>query len=215
MQGSRHIIVWDPLVRIVHWALLAAFSIAYLTQGDPLRVHLWAGYAVAGLVILRVVWGFVGSRHARFRDFLYSPVTVVRYLGELVRLRSPRYLGHSPAGGAMAVALLLLLALTTGTGLLHYGAAKHAGPLAFLFPAPAVESPSDALPLFPSLDDPVSSAAQGPTRRGSPALKELHEFLANVTLLLVVLHVAGVVLASVAHRENLAGAMLTGRKRAE
>lgn len=215
MEGSRHVTVWDPLIRIIHWALLAAFATAYLSQGDPLRVHVWAGYTVAGLVALRVIWGLVGSPHARFGDFLYSPVTVFRYLGALVRLRPTRHLGHSPAGGAMALALFLLLALTAATGLLVYGAERQAGPLAFLFPAPAAESPSDALPLFPSLDDPDPGVAMGPTRRAKSTLVEAHELLANVTLLMVILHVAGVVLASIAHRENPAGAMLTGRKRAD
>src|SRR5690606_18213947 len=108
----------------------------------------------------------------------------------------------------------LSLAVTVGTGLLVYAEEEHRGPLAFLFPAPVVD-----MPLFPSLDDEPSVAertqeAGRAGRRPESAFAELHELSAHATLLLVVLHIAGVVLASIAHRENLARAMVTGKKRA-
>lgn len=210
--------VWDPLVRIGHWVLVVAFVTAYLTEGDPIRVHVWAGYTICGYLVFRVIWGVVGPHHARFSAFLYPPATVLRYVRDLAGFRAKRYLGHSPAGGVMVVALLLSLTATVATGLLAYGDDKHAGPLAFLFPAPAASEPiaGDNAALFPSLDDPASeSDADGPRRRAESKLVELHETFVNVTLLLAILHIAGVVLVSFAHRENLVRAMITGRKRAE
>ena len=222
MNSARgNIAVWDPLVRIGHWVLVAGFVTAYLTEGEPLGVHVWAGYAVGAVVLFRVLWGFVGPAHARFGEFLYSPAKILGYLRDLLSFRSRRYLGHSPAGGAMTLALLLALAVTVGSGLLAYGDEKHAGPLAFLFPAPTVsesQGTTDA-PLFPSLDEDADDGdearAEGPGRREESQFVELHETFGNLTLLLVILHIGGVVLASFAHRENLARAMVTGRKRAE
>lgn len=109
--------VWDPLVRVFHWSLVAAFATAWLTGEQNERVHELAGYAVAGLVAVRVLWGFVGTRHARFADFVYGPGTILRYVADLVRGRARRYLGHNPAGGVMIVALLATLAVIAGTGL--------------------------------------------------------------------------------------------------
>ena len=215
--GQRDVVVWDPLVRIAHWILAIAFFIAYLTEDEALQVHVWAGYVVGGIVIVRLLWGLAGSRHARFSDFLYGPAKVLGYLGDLLRFRSRRYLGHSPAGGAMVIALLLALALTVATGLLGYAESRHAGPLASLYPAPAVESDAGA-PRFPSLDDEAAGGSDDrarPARREKPAMLELHETFANLTLLLVILHIGGVALASFANRENLTRAMVTGRKRAD
>jgi cytochrome b len=222
-SGRGAVAVWDPLVRIVHWVLVAGFATAYLTEGEPLWVHVWAGYAVGGVVLFRVLWGFIGPRHARFGDFLHSPGKILGYLRDLVGFRSRRYLGHSPAGGAMTLALLLALAVTVGSGLLAYGDGRHAGPLAFLFPAPASTevTGADEAPLFPSLDEEAGEEADEPGerdpfgRRAESPFVELHETFVNLTLLLVILHIGGVVLASFAHRENLARAMVTGRKRAE
>lgn len=211
--------VWDPLVRIGHWMLLIACVVAYLTGGDPIRIHVWAGYTVCGYILFRLTWGLAGPRRARFRDFLYRPGTVLGYLRDLLRFRSRRHLGHSPAGGAMVVALLLSLAATVSTGLLAYGQEKHAGPLAFLFPVPPASPQPEgaAAPLFPNLDQPAASTGNGggSGRRGDSELVELHETFVNVTLVLVILHVGGVILASAAYRENLVLAMITGRKRAE
>ena len=78
--------------------------------GDEIeQVHIAAGYAIAGLIALRIVWGFVGPRHARFSNFVRSPRAVLAYLRDVALLRAPRYLGHNPAGGAMIIALLVML----------------------------------------------------------------------------------------------------------
>lgn len=166
--------VWDPFVRIFHWSLAALFVIAYATADEIERVHVAAGYAIGALIVLRVIWGFVGPRHARFADFVRSPRAILAYLRDLARLRARRHLGHNPAGGAMILALLAMLGGTCVTGYLMT---------------------TDAF-------------------WGVKWIEEVHEALANGTLVLVVLHVLGVLAASFEHRENLVAAMITGRKRA-
>lgn len=109
--------VWDPLVRVFHWSLATLFLAAYATGEDGGQVHIAAGYAISGLIALRIVWGFVGPRHARFSNFVRSPRIVVAYLREMAMFRAPRFLGHNPAGGAMIVLLLVML---SGTGITGY-----------------------------------------------------------------------------------------------
>jgi len=185
MNMTNRIKVWDPLVRLFHWSLVAAFAVAYLTEEDYLPLHTWAGYIVLGLISFRLIWGVIGSRHARFSDFLYSPATVMAFIRDTLNLRARRYLGHNPAGGAMILMLLASLLLTGFTGLAIYGIAEQAGPLAGLSTSPLL----------------------------AEAFEEVHEFFANFTLLLVIVHVAGVIVESLLHQENLVRAMLDGYKR--
>jgi cytochrome b len=107
--------VWDPLVRLFHWSLAAAFAIAFLSEEGE-RLHDAAGYVVLGLIGFRLVWGLVGSEHARFTDFVPSPRRLVGYLAGLVRGRPERYLGHNPAGGVMILLLLTAVLVTAGSG---------------------------------------------------------------------------------------------------
>lgn len=110
--------VWDQFVRAFHWSLASLFLAAYATGDDGGRLHIAAGYGIAGLIVLRIVWGFVGSRHARFSSFVRSPRTAFAYLRDVALFRAPRYLGHNPAGGAMIVGLLVMLSGTAITGYL-------------------------------------------------------------------------------------------------
>ena len=205
-QPKDQIRVWDPLVRIGHWTLVSAFFIAYLTEDEFLAQHVWAGYVVAAVVLVRIAWGFVGTRHARFRDFVRRPGATLRYLGDIGRRRAKRYLGHNPAGGAMIVALLACLLVTTVSGLELYAIEENAGPLAGL-----ADVGAQAL-ITPALADEDDNHARG-REQAEEFWEELHEVAANLTLLLVLLHVAGVIVASRAHGENLVRAMVTGRKR--
>jgi cytochrome b len=109
--------VWDLFVRVFHWSLVALFAIALLTGDEVEWLHLWAGYAIAALVAMRIVWGFVGSRDARFASFVKGPRAVATFLKQSMHLEAPRYLGHNPAGGAMVVALLVVLTALCGTGI--------------------------------------------------------------------------------------------------
>lgn len=213
IASTNTIRVWDPFVRIFHWALVAAFAVAYLTEGEPFWLHLTAGFIVAGLVAARIVWGFAGPEYARFSNFIHKPSDVLSYLKGMFTGTAKRHLGHSPAGGAMVIALLLSLAGTTGTGAYMYftaspeeqegGETDGAGPAS---PLADAEQDED--------DDAVRSGERGEGREGAESpLEEVHEFFANFTLLLVILHIAGVALASFAHRENLPRAMVTGVKR--
>jgi len=187
MQTTYEIKVWDPLVRVFHWSLVTAFIIAFVTEDHFLALHVQAGYTIIALVLFRLVWGLIGTRHARFSDFIRGPQTVMAYLKSLLSRHPAHYVGHNPAGGWMVLALLAALLLTTLTGLLAYGIGENAaGPFAVL--------------------------GGNPGGFWSEALEEVHEFLAHLTLLMVFVHVAGVIVSSLLHRENLVRAMLTGRK---
>jgi len=185
-QGVR---TWDLLIRLFHWTLVAAFFTAYLTEDDWMSLHVQAGYTVLGLVLFRIVWGMIGTRHARFTDFVFSPASTLAYLKDIIAFRARRYLGHNPAGGAMVIALLFSLTATAVSGLALYGYAEFSGPLAGLM-------------------------GSVPEWLGG-SLEDVHEFFANFTLMLVLLHVAGVVIASLQHGENLVRSMFTGVKRKE
>lgn len=188
MENNNTVKVWDPFVRIFHWGLVACFTVAYFTEDDYLSIHSLAGYILLGLLSLRLVWGFIGTHYARFSEFSYSLSRIRTFLTDTLNLRAKRYIGHNPAGGAMIFLLIASLLLTSFTGLAIYAAAEQAGPMVIMF-----------------------TNSSEFTRE---LLEETHEFFANFTLLLVVIHISGVILESFIHRENLAKAMVTGYKRA-
>lgn len=196
---SKEIVVWDPFVRVFHWLLAASVIIAWFAD-EPLWLHTWLGYTAAGLIALRIIWGFAGPERARFSSFVRRPSAVLQYAFDLIRLSATRYVGHSPAGGAMIVALLFMVAVTAITGMADLAAEHGQGPLAG-FVTQAVQS--------------APAGERDKEEREESLLKEVHETAANITMVLVILHLAGVGLASFAHRENLVRAMITGRKRAE
>lgn len=115
---ESQIYVWDPFLRFFHWALVVTFAVAYFVI-DPILVHIGAGTLIGALIAARVIWGFVGPVHARFSDFLYPPTTVFRYVCDLLRFREHAcYVGHSPGGGYVILAMLGLLAVTALTGVI-------------------------------------------------------------------------------------------------
>ena len=189
--------VWDPVVRIGHWTLVLAFFVAYFTEDDFLTLHVWAGYLVILVVAIRLVWGLIGTRHARFSDFVRSPAAVLRYMRDLVGHRARRYIGHNPAGGAMILALLISLSGTAYSGLVLYAVEEDAGPLAG----------------WVADEQEHSDTNEHEDEAREEFWEELHELFVNLTLLLVVLHVIGVLHGSFVDRENLVKAMVTGRKR--
>lgn len=185
---GRVVRVWDPLVRFFHWALAAAVLAASVTgwRHRAMGLHEAAGYGIAGLLLLRASWGVWGSHYARFRNFPVRPGLVLRHLGELVRGRAQRYLGHSPAASAMALGLLFAVLLVAGSGVLAAGVIDLDGPFAFL---------------FPRFSD-----------RAALAVRQVHDGAPAVLLGMVALHVLGVIVSSRQHGENLVRAMVTGDK---
>ena len=166
--------VWDPFVRLLHWSLALSFIVAWFSANSWDILHIWAGYAAGALLLSRVAWGVVGTPYARFSQFVRSPRSVLAYLRAITHGGEQRYVGHNPAGGAMVVALILMMSATSITGW---------------------ALTTDAL-------------------WGVEWMQELHNALAHGLLLLVCAHLAGVMLASFRHRENLVAAMINGRKRA-
>jgi cytochrome b len=181
-----HARVWDAPTRLFHWSLAAAFAGDWLTRdARDLELHVFLGYAIGALVAFRVVWGFAGTRWARFSSFPFSVTGAFAYGRTLLRGRHPHHVGHNPAGSIAIYALLALAALEVLTGVFTLGAEKLQGPLAGAF-----------------------------GYRVGDLAHEAHLWIAYAMLGVVGVHILGVVVGSFADRENLVGAMLTGRKRA-
>ena len=184
----QRILIWDLPTRLFHWVLALSFAGAWLTSESDrwLSVHVFLGYQMLGLVMFRVAWGLLGTHYARFSSFWFGPKDALAYLRQVLAREAPRHVGHNPTG-SVAIYLLLLLALLVGiTGFFTLGGEEQQGALA---------------------------GWMGMTQ--GRVFKKLHEFSANLMLLLVFGHLAGVVLESLLHKENLARSMLTGTKLAE
>lgn len=169
---SERIKVWDLPVRIFHWLLAGSFAVAYLVaESEHLQnLHTIMGYTATGLILLRIVWGFVGSRFARFKSFWFAPRAAIAYLRSLRSKQPQHFLGHNPAG-SYAIYAILIAGLATGvTGYMRLN------------------------------------------EIGGESMEDIHEACANVWLGLVILHIAGVIVGSWIHRENLVRAMVTGYK---
>ena len=181
------IYIWDPLVRIFHWTLVITFSIAFISEDDYLTIHSWAGYTILSLLMIRILWGFIGTKHAKFSDFVFSKQDITQFIKDTLLFKAKRYLGHNPAGGAMVILLIFSLLFTACSGLVIFAIEEGQGPLAFLLSE-------------------VSS-------NWGDIVEEIHEFFANFTLFLIAVHIAGVIIESLIHSENLIKSMFTGTKR--
>src|SRR5579863_5772470 len=113
---ARHVRVWDPLVRLFHWSLALSFAVAWFSAKTWSDLHVWAGYAAGSLIGVRLLWGVVGTRYARFSQFVRSPLSVLAYLKAIAQGGEARHIGHNPAGGAMVVALLVAIGATAVSG---------------------------------------------------------------------------------------------------
>jgi cytochrome b len=185
--GSGHSqLVWDLPVRVFHWLLVLAVLGSYITHRLGLswfKYHLWCGYAVLVLVGARILWGFVGTRHARFGVFLRGPGAMWRYLSSW-KSGTLHAVGHNPLGAWMVVLLLLLLLAQALTGLYANDQISNTGPL-FGY---------------------VSG-------RTSDQLSSWHHWIFNVLLGAIGLHVLAVLVYRLVRREDLITPMFTGRKR--
>lgn len=171
----QRILVWDVPTRVFHWLLVASFVGAYLTaESERYRdIHVMLGYTLLGLISFRVLWGFIGTRYAQFKSFLFKPGEIAVYLLSLVKGKAAHYVGHNPAG-SVSVWLLLSLGISLGvTGVML-------------------------------LQDDVADS-----------VVNIHAMATNIMLAVVFLHLCGVLVSSVLHRENLVRSMVTGMKLAE
>lgn len=178
--------VWDIPVRLFHWSLATSILMSFITAqigGNAMEWHKRIGYFVIGLILFRVVWGFVGSYHARFKNFVYAPATVINYAKNLFKKDSAHYVGHNPMGGLSVVALIASVGFQTVTGLFSNDDILLEGPYASM----------------------VSKAF-------SDQMTRLHQLNSDLILILVGLHLSAIVFYAMFKKEQLIEAMLTGKK---
>jgi len=187
MSEKEIVNVWDVPTRLFHWTLVLSFTSAYLTANFHLGfLHTYIGYFLCLLLLARLIWGFTGNQYARFKSFLFSPQETLAYLRSLAQNNPKHYFGHNPAGALMVFGVLALLLMIVLTGLVTLAVIDFEGP--FLF-------------LIDYVDDDTSYA-----------VRHLHGWLIDIALVIIPLHLLGVALGSIQHKENLVRAMITGKK---
>jgi cytochrome b len=184
--SPRKVQVWDLPVRLFHWALVLLLISQVVTVsigGNAMEYHMLGGYAILALVLFRLVWGFVGTRSARFSDFLRGPKAAFGYAGQLFKPQHRPHLGHNPLGGWSVMLMLLSLLTQAVSGLFADDEIMTSGPLE------------------KHVSDEVSSV-----------MTAIHDVNAIVLAVLVTVHVAAVLYYLIARKENLIAPMITGKK---
>ena len=192
---------WDPLLRLAHWGIAVVVIANYAFTKEGGSVHIAFGWAGMALLLLRLIWGFVGPREARFASFPPNPMAALRHLGGLLRRKAPHYPSHNPAGAMMAYALWACLGVLMLTGLGMSGLSPFAQ--------------ADLEAAVADGDWSVLVEEDGEAEGESPygdVLEEVHEVAANLIVILALVHVAGVAVESRAMRRNLVAPMLMPRR---
>jgi len=184
-KNTTQVLIWDLPTRIFHWSLAMSFTIAWLTFDDNryLYVHVFSGYTFFGLLLFRLLWGIVGSQYSRFRTFAYDWPSVFAYLKGLLNGQAARHVGHNPAGSWAIFLMLTLGVVISITGILVLGGEEGHGILADIVPYTIGE-----------------------------AAKQPHILTAWIMLAVTGIHITGVIIESLYHKENLILSMITGRK---
>ena len=184
MQETNRVKVWDLPVRVFHWLLVLLLIFQYVTwKTTYMTWHVYGGYAILVLLLFRVIWGFVGSTHARFGDFLYGPKAIIDYIKTLPRRQAAKFPGHNPLGGLSVLAMLLLTLVQVGAGLFANDDVLTEGPL-----------------------------RQYVSDETSAWLTTVHRYNFYVLLTVIGVHVAAVLYYLFYKSENLVAAMFTGYK---
>ncbi len=184
---AQRVKIWDPALRIFHW-LLAVLVITTFLLGkfgpNVMKLHFWLGYAIIGLLVFRVIWGFVGPPSARFSHFLRGPGAVMRYAKGMWRREPSHWPGHNPLGALAVIAMLAVLIWQVGSGL--------------------ILDPDDYINVGPLADQVSSQTARG--RVG------WHHRGANLILILVLMHIAIIAFYRIWKNEDLVRPMINGWK---
>jgi cytochrome b len=177
---------WDVPVRIFHSALVLLVLSQIVTAsigGNAMQFHAYGGYAILALVLFRVLWGFFGGTHARFRDFVRGPGPVMRYAKSLLKGPHAKHRGHNPLGGWSVLAMLGALLVQATSGLFANDDVMMEGPL-----------------------------AKHVSGRTSEIATAIHDVNATILLALIAIHIAAVLFYLLAKKENLIAPMITGCK---
>lgn len=188
-QERKTIKVWDLPIRIFHWLLVLLFIAAYVTNAlgpNYFQYHLWTGYAVIVLVSFRIIWGLVGTYHARFINFIHNPITTVQYTFATLKNIEKHYAGHNPLGAIMVVLLLVAILIQAVTGLFTNDEILNLGPL------------------YAYVTDELSLQ-----------LTSIHRQLFYWISCAILIHIIAVFIHVFFKKENLIKAMFTGKKPAE
>lgn len=181
-------ILWDPVVRVLHWALVVAFATAWglgKFGPDQMTLHFYAGYSVAAIVAVRVLWGLIGPSTARFATFVKGPRAIVAYARHLPQRRPSNTWGHNPVGAVFVVGVLAVLTLQVLSGLLS--------------------DPEDYINVGP--------LAQYVSYETTQLALSVHEPLSTVLLIMVLIHILAIVFYRRWKHEDLVTPMITGRRR--
>ncbi|MCF6280620.1 MAG: cytochrome b/b6 domain-containing protein [Candidatus Polarisedimenticolaceae bacterium] len=185
MPSSKTALVWNLPVRLFHWGVVCCFITAWSTLDSRyLDIHIFSGYSTMGLLLFRILWGWLGGPYARFSDFSFTGHEVLSHFKETMKGRPKPFIGHNPAGSWAIYLLIGLSAAITLSGLITLGGEEQHGPLAGLL-----------------------SFSQGDIAH------QIHELLAWSTLAVIAIHISGVLLESRLLNENLIRSMITGKKR--
>jgi len=183
---SAQIEIWDPLLRSFHWLLVATFATAWWSEGYDIRIHLLSGTFLVGLILFRLIWGFIGEYHARFTSFHPSIRNIAQHMSELLHLHARRHPGHTPIGSLMIYLLLSALIILGISGMLLMALQMGLGPFAGW--ATTAEFATESL------------------------IRQIHHWCFDALQILVAIHLVGVFVESLLQRNNLTLAMITGRK---
>lgn len=184
-QGeTKAVAVWDIPVRLFHWILVLLIAFSWLSsEMDWMTWHMYSGYTILTLILFRILWGFVGSTHALFSDFIYGPRALVAYIKTLPSRTAAKFAGHNPLGGISVLLILLCVLVQAGTGLFANDDIINEGPL------------------FKHVSKELSDW-----------LTTIHKYNFNVLLALIAVHVGAVLYYLIWKSENLIKSMFTGHK---